>query len=1213
MQRVTVAVLATLALAPAAQATITGLSPSSAEAGGAAFTLTITGTDFTAASTAKWGTSALSVTYVSATELTAAVAAGQIADSGTVSVTVTTADGALSSAVFTIYPPQWVIAAPAATDAAAAQKAVAVPASPTASVETASVAASTAEPAPPVAASPADSIPGVTAAPPGNEAGATIQAIAIPSGAVAASSASSDSVTSEATTPSLPAISSLSQSSAWVGAAAFTLTVYGTNFLPGSLATVVSWSNTQLTTTYVSSTQVTAAVPASLLTSAGTFSIVVITASGSSSSVSFTVNNALPKITNMSPSWVYAGSGGFVLQLFGSNFGSAPSVSWGGTPMTTTGAWNLAYVTIPASLVATAGTVSVTLTIAAGTSVPVTFTIKVPLPTITSISQTSAAAGGPAFTLTVYGTNFSSGSIYVVWGCTWLWGDDTSPTQFQVTVPANLIASAQYPVVSLFVAAKQGYSNSVFFTINPSPPAITTMSPASVMAGSEGFTLTINGTAFTADSTATWGTTPLYTVYQSPTQLTASVPASLLENAGAASVTVTNSIGTSSSAGYTITQAPPSISGLSPFLGTAGGPGFTLSIYGEYFTSASIAKWGSTALATTYISQTQLTASVPANLIATTGKAGVSVSTSAGTANAATFTINPAIEIITAALPSGSAGNAYSGPISVTGGTPGYIWTVSGLPANFTYANTMDSTLTITGTPASPGAISIQVSAQDTFGATAGPVNYTINVSAGPNGARNGSLNGSYVCLFQGSIDYDGTRWATVASFQADGDGNFTNGVFDANSHDIGSASGTINGSYNLGSDYNGMASIHTILTNGAAGVQTTQWALSVTSAAQPAQQFRLVESDDLGTLPSGQQGTANCYLATPSAFSAGTVSGSSFVFALDGEDNNSNMKMTAGRFSALNGAIAGGKLDTSLGGSATVQTYSFAGSYTAPDPIAGRCTISLNNAGASTGFTVYIIDANRMFLLDNTSNDGEQAGEMRAQQQASYTGASISGAFVLYRRGAEFKNGGGAPSGFYAEVFEGAGNGAGNMTINQSYENADGVYTAGSANGGPAAMIFDSANPGRATVQTASGMTYLYLFNSSSAVEMSVNSNGSMDSGWLEAQTQSVFTDTALSGDYLFGELPVLSVEPAGYAGEYDLSAGGAISGAANSSAKGVSNWDQSISMTYGWDTTAPGTGGFLIANGNGSGASCAAISATKFVCVPQSDPAPGIQVMQE
>ncbi len=152
-----------------------------------------------------------------------------------------------------------------------------------------------------------------------------------------------------------------------------------------------------------------------------------------------------------------------------------------------------------------------------------------------------------------------------------------------------------------------------------------------------------------------------------------------------------------------------------------------------------------------------------------------------------------------------------------------------------------------------------------------------------------------------------------------------------------------------------------------------------------------MVEADDLGTLPSYQQGTANCYLATASAFASSTISGSSFAFALDGEDNSGYMKSALGRFSASGGKITNGYIDIAQGGSATVQSDAFSATYTAPDPASGRFTMELNGAGNSTGFTVYIIDASRMFILDNTSNDGEQAGSMRTQQQASYSAARAS------------------------------------------------------------------------------------------------------------------------------------------------------------------------------------------------------------------------------
>ena len=67
-----------------------------------------------------------------------------------------------------------------------------------------------------------------------------------------------------------PGITGLSQNSASVGAASFTLTVTGNYFISGAK---VYWNNTALTTTYISANQVTAVVPAFLLTKATTASI----------------------------------------------------------------------------------------------------------------------------------------------------------------------------------------------------------------------------------------------------------------------------------------------------------------------------------------------------------------------------------------------------------------------------------------------------------------------------------------------------------------------------------------------------------------------------------------------------------------------------------------------------------------------------------------------------------------------------------------------------------------------------------------------------------------------------------------------------------------------------------------------------------------------------------------------------------------------------
>jgi YVTN family beta-propeller protein len=69
--------------------TITSISPNSTVAGGAAFTLTINGTNFVAASMVNFGGSAPATTFVNSTQLTAAIPAASIASTGTPAVTVT--------------------------------------------------------------------------------------------------------------------------------------------------------------------------------------------------------------------------------------------------------------------------------------------------------------------------------------------------------------------------------------------------------------------------------------------------------------------------------------------------------------------------------------------------------------------------------------------------------------------------------------------------------------------------------------------------------------------------------------------------------------------------------------------------------------------------------------------------------------------------------------------------------------------------------------------------------------------------------------------------------------------------------------------------------------------------------------------------------------------------------------------------------------------
>ena len=77
-----------ISIFPVGSIFISSLSPNSVKAGGAAFTLTVSGALFTSSSVVEFNGSALSTTFVNANTVTAAVPASAIASPGTVQVDV---------------------------------------------------------------------------------------------------------------------------------------------------------------------------------------------------------------------------------------------------------------------------------------------------------------------------------------------------------------------------------------------------------------------------------------------------------------------------------------------------------------------------------------------------------------------------------------------------------------------------------------------------------------------------------------------------------------------------------------------------------------------------------------------------------------------------------------------------------------------------------------------------------------------------------------------------------------------------------------------------------------------------------------------------------------------------------------------------------------------------------------------------------------------
>jgi hypothetical protein len=126
----------------------------------------------------------------------------------------------------------------------------------------------------------------------------------------------------------------------------------------------VRWNNSARVTTFVSSTQVTAQIPATDLTTAGTVNVTVKnpgTGGATSNSAKFTIQNPVPAISSISPSSATAGGAAFTLTVNGSGFVTGSVVNWNGSARATTFASSTMVTAISAADIAAAGTVSVTV------------------------------------------------------------------------------------------------------------------------------------------------------------------------------------------------------------------------------------------------------------------------------------------------------------------------------------------------------------------------------------------------------------------------------------------------------------------------------------------------------------------------------------------------------------------------------------------------------------------------------------------------------------------------------------------------------------------------------------------------------------------------------------------------------------------------------------------------------------------------------------
>ncbi len=521
-----------------------------------------------------------------------------------------------------------------------------------------------------------------------------------------------------------PVLLSVAPQSVALGSGAQTISVSGAGFNPSD-AVQVNPVGTALTyaTHYVSPSLLTADLPASALTQSSNAAVLVVQVGCCSSQPVYLAIGNPPAINAVTPSNVAAGIPGFFMTVAGAGFQPQAVVYFNGSAIQTTYVTSsLLNVQVPASpALSIPGPIQLYVKNPdGGTSNAATLTVASAGAAINNLSPAAGVAGMGDFSLTVNGSGFVSGAK-VLWNSAALNTTFGGAGQLVASVPAALTAvggSAQVAVQNPGAAA------SAAVTFSFPAPHISALSPTAIGAGSADFTLAVGGSAFLNTSTVFWGATPLATNFVSAAQVNAAVPAALIVSPAAVNITVSNS-GTLSNA-VVFNVAAPVISTINPSNASVGSNGFTMTVTGSGYTPATQLQWNMNPLPVVFLATTQLTASIPPNLLTLAGTAQVSVINPGGAvSNSLTFTLNPPVisQLNPASVPSGStlANLGVAGSGFATGSL--VFWNNTPLVTNFISTSLLNAKVS-PELLAAPGAAAISVSSPG--GAKSNSVTFTV-------------------------------------------------------------------------------------------------------------------------------------------------------------------------------------------------------------------------------------------------------------------------------------------------------------------------------------------------------------------------------------------------------------------------------------------------------------------------------------------------------
>ena len=254
--------------------------------------------------------------------------------------------------------------------------------------------------------------------------------------------------------------------------------------------------------------------------------------------------------------------------------------------------------------------------------------------------------------MTVHGTNFVYNSVVKVGSSskTTTFVNDTTLT---ATIPVTDMDSAGTFSISVFNPTPGGgTSNSQTFTVNNVTPVTSELIPDTRGVGSAQFTIIVNGSNFVYNSVVRFEGSDRVTTFINSTQLQATILAGDQAVAGTYSITVfspTPGGGTSNAQTFTVGNPLPTTESISPTTANVGGIAFSDTVTGTNFTAGSIVRVNGSNRTTTFISSTQVVATILASDIDSAGTDTIRVfnpTPGGGTSNPQILTVNNVVASI---------------------------------------------------------------------------------------------------------------------------------------------------------------------------------------------------------------------------------------------------------------------------------------------------------------------------------------------------------------------------------------------------------------------------------------------------------------------------------------------------------------------------------------------------------------------------------------